>query len=863
MRVRHVALFFIIISVAYFAAPFSAHADGQIFLSDQSFSNLPAIPNTWYNNYQTALKAGDSPMFQIYTHDTLSDPPNLSVDFSELGISNPTAYAPELMNPGRYLRNYEDSLPTYYYLFGPLPISADVPDGLRTVSITATDENGNTTSTTAHITVDNTPPTLSLTDITFSSAPPSGGSFMYLSGKIDGTGTVAKVSQLMTNLLDSAGNPVVSSVVGGSMMGYDSTPINNALASSIDGTFSNVPIQLADFGDTEWFARAANMTVSLSAYDEAGNSTSTSFTVHIPTATSTLPSNVLFLPGIEGSRLYEGNNCDASASEEKLWEPYDSILGALFGAGDEKVKSLFLDSNGESVCDDVYAKDGDILDSTAGGDIYKSFIDEMNGLKTDGTINDWEPVAYDWRLSLDDLLNNGAERDGKIFYEESTTTPYIEQTLRALASTSKTGKVTIVAHSNGGLVAKALLNKLGSEAPNLVDKVILVGAPQTGAPEDLGTLLVGYDSGISSWNFSIVSSGAMQTLAQNSPAAYHLLPSADYFASIASDTTHPVASFEGHAYEVQAGLYGSTITDAHTLDTYLTDAPQSLNSSLIDYANREHTALDDYAPPAGIEVDQIAGWGADTVAGIDFYTLPLLQTLLSGSDKSYKPIFTEDGDGIVPIPSALAMASSTSVNRYWLDLHAYNKETNSKHGHADLFELPPLDDFIKNLIENSTSSLPAYISNTQPGTTDQSKELIFFLHSDQTIQVTDSSGKVTGVAPDDSVTEDIPDSSFGTFGQVKYVKVPEGNNYHVSVQPQQNQQNQTDQTNTGIISLDVEETSGDVVTASSTIANIPATDDTAVSVDVSGGGVDTISAPVVTGDEDQSEAVHLYHYARP
>lgn len=92
-------------------------------------------------------------------------------------------------------------------------------------------------------------------------------------------------------------------------------------------------------------------------------------------------SNVLFLPGIEGSRLYEGTGCGKSA-EEKLWDPVaDSLIKILRGAGDDKVKDLFLDSTGESVCSDIYAKTDDIIDSVKGSNIYKSFIDEMNGLK--------------------------------------------------------------------------------------------------------------------------------------------------------------------------------------------------------------------------------------------------------------------------------------------------------------------------------------------------------------------------------------------------------------------------------------------------------------------------------------------------
>ena len=501
----------------------------------------------------------------------------------------------------------------------------------------------------------------------------------------------------------------------------------------------------------------------------------------------------------------------------------------------------------------------------------------MNGLKASGEINDWKSVAYDWRLSLDDLLNKGAERDGKIFYEESTSTPYIEQTLRGLASSSKSGKVTIVAHSNGGLLAKALLNQLSGETPKLVDKVILVGAPQSGAPEDLGVLLEGYNAGIYKSIFTIVSNSTMQSLAKNSPTAYHLLPSANYFSSIASDTDHPVAKFEGQGYELERGTYGDTIKDVNTLDNYLRDAPQSMNGTLIDYANREHHTLDDWAPPSGIEVDQIAGWGADTVAGIDFYTRDFIGTLLNVSNQTYKPIFTEDGDGVVPVPSALAMPTNNEVKNYWVNLDAYHKDTSIKRSHADLFEVPQLEDFIKNIIESgsSTPAIPAYISNTQPAPIVASKELIFFLHSDQAIQVTDSSGDVTGVAPGNSIKEDIPDSSYGSFGEVKWVKVKEGDNYHISVEPQQHQQSEQNEgesepTNTGFIHLDVEERSNNIVTASSTLARVAATASTTVATDVSGGGVETISTPVITGDDNnqnnqnnQNEVVHLYHYARP
>lgn len=572
-------------------------------------------------------------------------------------------------------------------------------------------------------------------------------------------------------------------------------------------------------------------------------------------------SNVLFLPGIEGSRLYEGQgtNCTRSA-DEKLWEPVEVTLGGIWnavrGAGDDKVKNLFLDEAGASSCSTVYTKPGDIIDVAGGGNIYKSLIDEMNGMKLDSTIADWKPVAYDWRLSFDDLLSKGTERGGKIFYEEATSTPYIEQSLRALASRSKTRKVSIVAHSNGGLLAKALLNKLAGESTSLVDKVIMVGVPQSGAPEALGETLVGHNAGIYKFGYPIVSNAVARTLAENSPMAYHLLPSQNYFDSVMNDADHPVARFTGDAYPKEISTYGPVIGTLTELDDFLlarddgrekpaasdVSSPNILNANLVTYANSTHSTLDYWVPPAGIEVSQIAGWGADTVAGIDFYTLPKMSGALTalGPVRAYKPILTEDGDGTVPVPSALLMSTSTeNVRRYWLNLEKFNREQSMDRKHKDLFEIQSVKDFVKDTIKNSNSSLPAYISTTQPSPTIGNKKLTFFLHSPLTLELTDSSGNVTGVSGDGSMTQNIPDSSYGEFGEVKYITVPQGNTYQLSMHGQAS----------GTFSLDMQESSGGVVTNSSTIANVPTTANTLASLTISD-GIDTASLLTVDKNGD-------------
>src|SRR3990167_292684 len=179
-----------------------------------------------------------------------------------------------------------------------------------------------------------------------------------------------------------------------------------------------------------------------------------------------------------------------------------------------------------------------------GQNIYKSFIAKMEELKSSGQINDWLPAAYDWRLSLDEILSYGNNVDGQIYYsgsDRATSTPYIIQELRRLAASSKTGKVTIIAHSNGGLVAKRLTEVLGPEASTLIDTMIFVAVPQAGTPMAVAAGLHGYNQGLPTDAVSfILSEETARTFASTSPMFYHLLPSANYFTYV----DDPVVTFD-------------------------------------------------------------------------------------------------------------------------------------------------------------------------------------------------------------------------------------------------------------------------------------------------------------------------------
>ena len=103
----------------------------------------------------------------------------------------------------------------------------------------------------------------------------------------------------------------------------------------------------------------------------------------------------------------------------------------------------------------------------------------MNNLVTGGTVAAWEPIAYDWRLDYADLLANGNDVNGNIYYRgtnAATTTPYIVQELKRLAASSRTGKVTIVAST---LTEVFWLKHFWThpEYAQYVDKLVLVATP--------------------------------------------------------------------------------------------------------------------------------------------------------------------------------------------------------------------------------------------------------------------------------------------------------------------------------------------------------------------------------------------------
>ncbi len=490
-------------------------------------------------------------------------------------------------------------------------------------------------------------------------------------------------------------------------------------------------------------------------------------------------SNVVFIPGLEASRLYT----KGLLSENQLWEPNWNA----------DVKKLYLDENGESLDKDIYTRD--IIKKTNVGmgvldsNVYKTFSDEMDNLVIEKKINSWLALPYDWRMDLNKVVTEPVKLENGGSYN------FIDEIMK-IASSSQTGKVSIVTHSNGGLVAKTLINelrKIGKEG--LIDQLVMVASPELGTPSAITGVLHGDDQEIA---FGLLmNKSTARTLGENMMGAYNLLPQEGYFNKVAS----PVIEFDPSVdkYKNFRAVYGDKIDSADKLRNFLLgsdgraepadldiEKPNVLKPGLLALAKANHDVIDVWDMPENIKVTELAGWGLKTVKGIKYLGREDCVANVTNCIKTVildrKPLYSEDGDKTVLSPSA-TVGSGT----YYLDLKAIENNTHSSFIHKNILESSSTIDFVKNTLLNSSSSLPKYVTKEKPISSDKTLELS--LHSPVSIDVYDNLGRHTGLINNpnpnsdlQAYEENIPGSRYMEFGEGKYVLLDDDTTYTVKLQ---------------------------------------------------------------------------------
>lgn len=533
--------------------------------------------------------------------------------------------------------------------------------------------------------------------------------------------------------------------------------------------------------------------------------------------------NVLFLPGIEASRLY-----DISGNE--IWLPDN----------DTEADYLSMTTSGVSIHQDVTT--GEAIDEAHLGqaytNIYKSFLADMKTWENTYHITA-TTTPYDWRLDYDTVVSTGRKlSNGHISYlvpPETGHDPYIIETLKQLASTSATGKVTIIAHSQGGLIAKAIMQKLGATTTaQLVDKVILVASPQLGTPLAIPTLLNGTGAKIP----NAVSAEKVRQLAQNMQSAYNLLPSANYF----TYTDDPVITIASSSLPTWASNYGDTIHSVAGMDDFMADGaqvrtkpafddlvnPEVVPESFLNHARDVHTALDNWIPPAGVELITVAGWGMETLSGIEYRNVSTCISswkegcLAYSNELTLTPNHVIDGDGTVVEPSAQWANGATST-KWWVNLPEYNKGFTVDRDHKNILEVPQLRTLIQNTITGITTPLQ-YISTVAPQYTNNEPRLHFTLHSPLTLEFYDTLGNHVGYSTSTgNIDLNIPGVRYEQYGDVQWLSVPRDIAGQLVMHG----------TGSGSFTLDAEEASGDNILSKTSFEGIPSGTSTIVTMNIS------------------------------
>jgi len=485
-------------------------------------------------------------------------------------------------------------------------------------------------------------------------------------------------------------------------------------------------------------------------------------------------SNVLFLPGIQASRLYLGDGEEVS---NRLWEP----------SNNDDIRTLALTEQGSSIID---IRTEDIIDEAGvpivGSNIYKDFMSFMNGLEDERVINKWRPFAYDWRYDVFEIVKNGTKyRDGSI------RNPVDE--LLALAEDSFSGKVTIIGHSNGGLLAKAIMIELEARGKaDLVDKIVFIGTPQLGTPIALGTLLHGYDQ--EKLGGLIIDDGVAREVMRNLPGVYSLLPSAMYLQTTGDsvvyfDNSQVTAAFRNE--------YGESISEITNLTNFLNAAenvsgrssvsinqinmPIIVNEAMLRTGLQNHREkLDTWVPPQNTKVFQIVGTGLPTVDSIEYREVEeticpegALSFIYCVKTKILKPHvrLTSYGDETVVSNSA---DYGEGVVNYYFDLDkAKEGLLNLKKNHANLTEADQVQTFVRNNISAASLSGIDFISEVEPVFSETYD--IEAIDSPVRIYAIDTEERITGLVEENGnliKKEEIPNSTYFEFGGTKYLVIP-------------------------------------------------------------------------------------------
>lgn len=347
---------------------------------------------------------------------------------------------------------------------------------------------------------------------------------------------------------------------------------------------------------------------------------------------------LIFIPGIAGSRL-------DSADHTKIWPPA-SAVGFANPSSSTGYTRLSLDPNPLFITSDIVVPDvirfyeeaprpedkdvyGSILtalaDPAVGG--YRNYaVDDQPGRRTyDGCDLSQQPnnptlfvFAYDWRKS------------------NIEAAAALKEYVRCIQRFYPSAEVDIVAHSQGGLVARRYI--LDHPADHHVNKLVTIASPWLGAPKAINVLETGRFLDPSSVVKNLVKNHIFKTLSAYYPSVHELVPSQTYF------DAGGVSPYEYNGlalnYSQMAGLLDRQ---------FPASKPGVANGTFHGSAGQDDWSQDQ----SGVEYHHL--YGVEKIANTVGRVVQRNEVVLAPSGASVRTVFDiipTNGDGTVPIMSA-------------------------------------------------------------------------------------------------------------------------------------------------------------------------------------------------------------------
>ncbi len=517
---------------------------------------------------------------------------------------------------------------------------------------------------------------------------------------------------------------------------------------------------------------------------------------------------VLILPGVLGTDIKKGSDI--------LWaNPIMAIPGNSDDFMDPLQFEIDLTPLDDSLLVDKVIGEKPLFDYTQG--LINEFINQ--GYTEEQNLFTF---AYDWRYGVSGKYPSG-----------STTVDLLKTKINEIISQTGSTKIDIIAHSTGGLLVKKYV--MDNPASHHLNKVVMVGVPNLGAPKAVKVLLEGDGFGVFGLNDS-----EMKKLAKNMPVIYDLAPNRIFF-----DTKGSFVKI------VEQKFLGSSNTKDLNYDeskTFLIEG-HGLNETAYNNAQNLHTNqfIDFDLRTAGVDVYNLVGCKSATIGQVVERQYENFKGDKSINYDSPKEI---SGDETVPFESADSLKVDDNKEFYA-----------KKFKHSGLLSANGTRQLITNLITGSSLDIGNKIITKQQLSNDVSQCEIkgkqIKILSPLDIEVFDQKGNRLGFGEDGSLQKDIPGADFNVFGDHKFVFLPEdeGETYTISLKG----------TGSGSFTLGITEIDGEQILGSENFVNLTVSTSTIGTLDIyaeqptlkldtdGNGSVDQTFLPTSVLDANQSQ----------